>query len=109
MIDSRQTGGAGRKVVGSLGLAAVLLGAVLTLGCGRPATHEECEEIFRRSAELELKDVGDPQEVERRIEAARAARGEELIGRCVGTRVTDGAMQCVRQASTTEELDDCFQ
>ena len=45
-------------------------------GCGHPATREECEEIFRRSAEIELRSlkVTEPDEVRRRTEEAREAR-----------------------------------
>ena len=79
-------------------------------GCGHPATAGECDEIFRRSAELELKaqNVSNPEEISRRVEEARVARGEELTRECVGNRITDAAMECVRGAQTAEELDGCL-
>ncbi len=86
-------------------VAASVLG-----GCGHPATREECREIFDRSAAIELRSqrVTDPEVVRQRTEEAWAAKGEELVGMCVGRRITDRAMQCVRQAQTAEQLDDCL-
>lgn len=79
--------------------------------CGHPASREECEEIFRRSAEIELRarDVTDADEIARRTEEARAARGDRLVEGCVGKRVTYKAMDCVRSANTSEELDKCLE
>lgn len=80
------------------------------LGCGHPATREECVEIFERNAELELRlqHITDAEEVRKRIAAARERKGDELLQQCVGKRLTDRAMQCVRQAESTEELDECL-
>ena len=82
----------------------------LFVGCGHPASKEECLEIFDRSAaiELELQNVQDPAIVQERIERARADRGEELLRQCVGRRITDRAMRCVREAKSSKELDQCL-
>ncbi len=79
-------------------------------GCGHPATEQECEDIFRRSAEIELRaqDISDPAQIEERIAEAKAAKGEALMKDCVGKRITDSAMQCVRGAETADELDACL-
>jgi hypothetical protein len=85
---------------------------VLLVGaCGHPASREECEEIFRRSAEIELREqnVTDPAEISRRTEEARTARGDKLIENCLGKRVTNRAMECVRGAGTAHELDRCLE
>jgi hypothetical protein len=83
---------------------------LLAAGCGHPATREECVEIFERSAEIELRsqNITEPEEVRRRTAEARAVKGEELLQRCIGRRITDRAMRCVRQAQTAEELDACL-
>jgi hypothetical protein len=83
---------------------------LLLAGCGHPASREECEEIFRRSAEIELRsqNVTDAAEIERRTNDARIARGDKLIEECVGKRVTNKAMDCVRTAATADELDKCL-
>ena len=91
--------------------AALLLVAAALAGCGHPATEQECEEIFRRSAEIELRaqNVNDPKQIEDKIAEAKAVRGKELLDECVGKRITDDAMACVRQAETAEALDACLQ
>jgi hypothetical protein len=90
---------------------AAALTAIAAAGCGHPATREECVVIFDKSAELELRDqnVTDPTLVAERVEAVRTARGEELIGKCVGKRVTDRAVACVRRAESNEQVDRCLQ
>ncbi|MDC0685860.1 MULTISPECIES: hypothetical protein [Sorangium] len=89
----------------------MLAGLLLLAGCGHPASRDECEAIFRRSAEIELRaqNVVDPKIVEERTAAVRDARGKELIDRCVGRRITDAAMVCVRQATTPEQVDKCLE
>jgi hypothetical protein len=86
------------------------LGALVVVGCGHPASKEECLEIFDRSAaiELELQNLSDPEIIKQRIETARVDKGEELMRQCVGRRITDRAMRCVREAKTAKELDTCL-
>lgn len=99
----------------SIRLAAPALLAAMSLlalpGCGHPATREECETVFQRSVEIELRaqNVTDPKVIEERTAAVRAARGEELIDRCIGRRITDRAIACVRVAKTPEEVDRCLE
>lgn len=82
----------------------------VVVGCGRPATRAECDEIFDKSAAIELaaQNVTDPAEVQKRTAAVRAARGDELTSKCVGRRITQSAMECVRKASTAEQVDRCL-
>jgi len=84
--------------------------AALLGGCGHPATRAECDEIFDKSAELELRsqNVTDPAEITKRTAAVRAARGEELIAKCVGRRITQKALECVRKAGSAEQVDRCL-
>jgi hypothetical protein len=90
--------------------ALFAIAALALLGCGHPATQAECDEIFNRSAEIELRmqNVTDPKLIQERTAAVRAAKGEELIRKCVGKRVTDSAMECVRKATTAEQMDQCL-
>jgi hypothetical protein len=85
--------------------------AALVSGCGHPASQQECEEIFRRSAEIELRaqNINDPNLIEDKISEAKAVRGAELLDECVGKRITDEAMECVRGAKTADELDTCLE
>ena len=80
-------------------------------GCGHPASREECEEIFDRSAELELRaqNVTDPKVIAQRTAEARTARGEELMSRCLGRRITTSALECVRKANTSDQVDRCLE
>lgn len=87
------------------------LAAPALAGCGHPATREECQAIFDKSAELELREqnVTDPAVIEERVAAVRAARGEELVGKCVGRRLTERAVACVARAESGEQVDRCLQ
>lgn len=84
-----------------------MLGVV---ACGHPASRAECEEIFARSAELAVSAEGvtDPEEIKRQVEKARAEKGDALIPECVGKRITEEAMACVRKAATVEEFEGCL-
>lgn len=90
-------------------LSSLLFAAGL-LGCGHPATRQECTLIFDRSAELELaaQKIVDPGLVRERVESLRAARGEELIGKCVGKRITADALDCVQNAASSDDLEKCL-
>ncbi|MEO5731584.1 MAG: hypothetical protein ABI134_20460 [Byssovorax sp.] len=88
----------------------VLLSAAL-VGCGHPATQEECDQLLAKSAEIELRgqNVSDPRMIAERTAAARAtAKGVEFSGRCLGKRITAGALECVRKATTAEQFDACL-
>lgn len=92
-------------MAGALGVVALGLA-----GCGHPATRAECDEIITRSAEIELhaQHVSDPRAVAERVAAAKASKGDALLDRCVGRRITDRALVCVRQASSAEQVDRCL-
>lgn len=92
--------------------ALVAVSAAIALaGCGHPASVEECNTIIAKSAELELRaqNVTDPAVIAQRIEAVKAARGDELLKKCVGKRITDRALACVARAATPKEVDACLQ
>lgn len=92
------------------GLALLALGPFLA-GCGHRATVEECEEIVERVARLELEKrmPGDPEGVAAEIEKTKAELRETTMKDCVGKRVTDSAMQCVRNAKSSKEIvETCF-
>ncbi|MEJ7730151.1 MAG: hypothetical protein WKG00_13145 [Polyangiaceae bacterium] len=82
---------------------------LLLPGCGHPATHAECEEILRRAAEVELlQQKTPPDKIAARVEEAAQARGGELTAKCVGKRITNEAMACMRKAQTPDELEACL-
>lgn len=90
---------------------ALLLGLVV-LGCGHPASEKECQEIAEKVAELELaaSPAGhDPDTRKEQLERTRSWVKETQLPSCVGRRITDGAMRCVRSAKNAKEITDtCF-
>jgi hypothetical protein len=97
--------------LGARSFGFALLGALL-LGCGHPATEKECEEIADRVTELELSSspIGrDPDTAKEQLERTRSWVKESQLKSCVGRRITDAAMQCVRAATKSSEITDhCF-
>ncbi len=83
-----------------------------SLGCGRRATEADCTLIFERIAELELQsapraagdDAGIPLNKSREV---RELMAEDLKG-CVGRRVSDRMIACVKQAATSDEAVKCM-
>jgi len=99
-----------RRVVRSFSCVLCPVVCVLVLaGCGRKATREDCEVVVDRNVELQLKALGvvDPAVVAKRREEMRASMKED-IDKCVGKRVTDGMMGCVKAAETAEKIDKCL-
>lgn len=74
--------------------------------CGRPATEAECDEIVARITELELGEskVSDKAEVEKQVAETKQAFKAKTKEQCVGKRVTERALACVRAAKTAEEI-----
>jgi hypothetical protein len=99
------------KVLRLAAVSCFVSAAALLTACGHPATVEECNTIIAKSAELELRaqNVTDPAIIAQRTEAVKAARGEELLKKCVGKRITDRALTCVSRAATPKEVDACLQ
>jgi hypothetical protein len=86
--------------------------ALNLIGCGHPATEKECQEIADRVTQLELaaSPVGrDPETAKDQLERTRTWVKENQLKSCVGRRITDTAMQCVRSAKKAQEITDrCF-
>ena len=107
---SKRGYGARVRLALALGAFAVELSAATGLtGCGRRATHADCQLIVDKSVELGMKEMSLTSEpaIRKREERVR----EELqaqIASCEGLRVTDRMMGCVRVASTSKELDRCL-
>ena len=97
------------RVVHLVLLSSTLLASVALVACGRKATRDDCEVVVDRNVELQLKALGvtDPSTVAKRREEMRASMKED-IDKCVGKRVTDGNMACVKNAETAEKIDKCL-
>jgi hypothetical protein len=89
---------------------AAMLASLLASGCGHPATRAECEEIFARTAELELRSqrIVESKAIAERTAAVRSARGDELIQQCTGKKISARALACVRQAASSADVDRCL-
>ena len=87
---------------------------VLALGfcaCGRPASVQECEEIANRVAILEFeaaaKSTAPPKPEQ--VQVIRARVHDAMLKGCVGKRITERALQCMRKAKTADAIQkDCF-
>ncbi|HVH46940.1 MAG TPA: hypothetical protein VM925_31570 [Labilithrix sp.] len=82
---------------------------VCVAGCGRKATRADCEALVDKNVEVKLKADGvtDPPLVQKRKDELRASLRDD-IDRCVGKRVTDGMLSCVKGAETAEQIDKCL-
>jgi hypothetical protein len=87
----------------------LLLVLPLTAACGRPATEKECDEIVVRITELELKARGVASANAEEVKATREALKKTSLRECVGRRISDAAMACVRSATNAEQIvKECF-
>ena len=79
------------------------------LGCGRRATHADCELIVDKSVELQMKEMSltSAADVQKRVELVRSQLQGEIAS-CEGRRITDRTVACVQAASTTKEMDQCL-
>ena len=89
-------------------LVAGLVVTSLLAGCGHPASEEECKALFDKSVEVEMRELAKADDViiAKKKEELRKGFEPELKA-CVGKRVTDSSMNCVRKAQTPAELTDC--
>jgi hypothetical protein len=90
-------------------LGSIVLAAVALAGCGRNATEADCQLIVDRNTEVKLRsmNITDNAAIDKRKEEMRAQFQETIRG-CVGRRVTDGMMNCVKKAETEDEIDHCL-
>ncbi len=91
-------------------VSLVSLSSVSLSGCWHPASREECEELFAKNVEIELrrKNITDAKLIEERTKAARATEGDKFMARCLGKPITKSALTCLRKAQTPEQADRCL-
>lgn len=100
-----------RPIATHLLLCLCLVTLPVLTGCGHPATEKECDEIVERIARLELEKQypHDPQLVSDEISRAKKSLQQTTMKDCVGKRITNKAMECVRKAKTSKEIvEHCF-
>ncbi len=90
-------------------IPCVALAAVLLSACGRKATLEDCQSVVDRNVEVELmrQRVTDPVQIEKRKTEIRREL-DPLVKECVGKRVTDSMMACVKRADSSQAIDECM-
>lgn len=82
---------------------------VMVLGCGRKATVEDCQQIVKRIVELELESVVSKQDLGTEVSQAQQTFKDRALSDCVGRRITDSSLACVKTAKNTATIiDDCF-
>jgi hypothetical protein len=76
--------------------------------CGRQATAEDCRVIYEKNVEVEMRTLekADAPTIERKKTDLKAAFEGEL-SLCVGKRITDSVMACIRNAQTSDEMTRC--
>jgi hypothetical protein len=79
--------------------------------CGHKATEADCKLIVDRSIEVQLDAQGitDPAVRAKQRETLQKKAGDVDIKGCIGRRVTDGMLECVRRAKTPDEVTACLQ
>jgi len=90
-------------------LPIAVIAALPLLGCGRKATREDCETVVDRNVEVKLRadGVADPSTIAKRKDELRSSLKDD-IDKCVGKRITDGMMACVKKAETPDQIDKCL-
>ena len=91
-------------------LGSVLLAAAFAAcaACGRKATEGDCQLIVDRSVELQMKEMekSERDAIEKRQQQLRKELEGEMKD-CVGRRVTEKMMACVRAAQSSADLEKC--
>ena len=86
-----------------------IVALVLLAGCGRKATEADCSAIVDRNVEVQMRkmNINDPVSITKKQQDIRGQFSESMKG-CVGRRITDSMMQCVRNADTVDAIDQCM-
>lgn len=86
--------------------------ALACAGCGHPASVAECEQIVERVTVLQVRQeqlITDPASLKREAEHQKDVQHDAMMHKCVGKRITDSIMRCVRNAKTADEIvNECF-
>jgi F420-dependent methylenetetrahydromethanopterin dehydrogenase len=94
-----------RRLVPTL---ALLLAAT---ACGHKATEADCRLIVDRSIEVQLdvQGITDPAARAKEKETLEKKAGDVDIKGCLGRRVTEGMLLCVKSAKTPDQVTACLQ
>ena len=86
----------------------ILLGAVTA--CGHKASETECQIIVDRMIEVQLdaQKITDADERKRQKEIMTNRTTGVDMKECIGRRVTDGMIACVKKAQSQDEIQTCL-
>lgn len=89
-----------------------LLGALMLAclcACGRKATEADCQLIIDQNVAVQMKalNISDPAAITKKQGELREELKGEMSG-CVGRRVSDAMMACVKGAQTSDEITECL-
>ncbi len=93
-------------VVGSVGFLSVIC-----MACYREATIADCQLIIDRMAELGLREHAkslDPESVKKKQAEFRKELEGTMKIECIGRRISEATMTCVRNADTQAKLNACL-
>jgi len=90
-------------------MLVLVVASVALSGCGRHATKADCELIVDRMVEVKLKakNVTDPATIATMKADLRKDADADLQG-CVGRRITDSAMACIKTADSQDAIIKCL-
>ncbi len=88
--------------------ACAVVAAAFLSGCGRVATEEDCRMIYDKNVEVEMKSLekADQATIEKKKADLKSAFDADLK-QCVGKRISDSVMSCIKSAQTSEEMAKC--
>ena len=83
--------------------------SLATLSCGRRATQADCEVILDRMVVVKLrqKNITDAESVSK-MQAELRKDAESDFPSCVGRRISDSALTCIKKAETQEAIVKCL-
>ncbi len=85
------------------------LALTLALGCGRHATQADCELILDRMVVVKLKqkNITDADSIAKMQTVLRKDAEADFPG-CLGRRISDSAMECIKKADSQEAIVKCL-
>ncbi len=86
--------------------------ALWAIGCGRPATVEDCEVIVERVARLQIlesRPMSSKETLDREVQTEKTLLRQRMQERCVGKRINESTLKCVQAAKTSNDaVEKCF-
>jgi hypothetical protein len=87
-----------------------LICALFVSGCGHKATEADCQLIVDRMVEVKLDQLGitDAEDRNRQKDILLSRTTGVDNTDCIGRRITDGMLACVKKAKSQDEITSCL-